>query len=109
MQLLSVYWDVQKPNIYCRITLGKKRGIHVTASGFAKCNVMDKWNESTGKELAITRALCKAMKKYRTALEESMREPEEAMVAAVNSNGQQPKQSSDLFSFLRDVIYGKNE
>ena len=66
--LKRVYFDVQKPYVYCRLTIGDAKQ-QVSASGFSKCAPQDKWDEATGRQLAKARALKKATARYLRLLE----------------------------------------
>ncbi len=76
MRILRVMYDVDQPNVYCRIRVGTRK-MSASAPGFSRCEAHDKWNEATGKELAYARALKKATARYLRKLEHELHNPEE--------------------------------
>lgn len=90
MRVLNVYYDVSKPNVFCRVTLGQKK-LYFTASGFSKCSPEDRFDEVIGRELAYTRAFMKALKMYRRALEDKLHRTPRCGKIAQKVEQEQPK------------------
>lgn len=106
MRVKRVFYDVKRPWVYCRVTVGERRGITVTESGFTRCNTQDRWDEAAGKELAFARAMRDAVRKYHKQLEQNMHngrdyKPTDEVVVTVETNNM-PKKEFRI-NVLRDT------